>query len=120
MKASDDDEKEASEESDKEEVMVIDSQEEEVSDNSEQNTSGLNTTGMTEVVDGMMANVTDETLVDLHGLDISNEIKKGDVMSDEKVTEIGDEKVMGNGDEKVTESDETFKKPRYLGVPRAR
>ena len=121
MKASDDDEKEAkaseqeaSEESDKEEVMVIDLQEGEVSDNLEQNTSGLNTTGMTEVVDGMLANEMSDEKVMENGY--------------EKVTENGYEKVMENGYKKVMEIDEnmmetydeTIKKPRYLGVPRVR
>ena len=103
MKASDDDEKEASEESDKEEVIVIEG---EISDNLEQNTSGLNTTGMTEVVDGMSANE----------------------MNDEMLMENGYKKVMENGykngteiDEKVMEMcNETFKKLRYLGAPRVR
>ena len=72
----------------------------------EQNTSGLNTTGMTEVVDGMLANE----------------------MNDEMVMENGYEKVKENGYKKVTEidekvmetCDETFNKPRCLGVPRVR
>ena len=80
-KESDDDEKEAkaseqeaSEESDKDEVMVIEG---EVSDNLEENT-----TGMTEVVDIMSANE----------------------MNDEMVMENGYKKVMENGYEKVMEN----------------
>ena len=75
-----------------EEVMVIEG---EVSDNWEENT-----TGMAEVVDGMLANEMNDEMVMENGY--------------EKVTENGYEKVMENGYEKVTETcDETFKIPRY-------
>ena len=80
-------EQEASEESDKEEVMVIEG---EVSDNSEQNTSGLNTTCMTEVVDGMLANeMNDETVME-------NAYKNVMENAYKKVRENGYEKGDGN------------------------